>query len=72
MSKTIEMTIAGMHCNGCALGTQGALERLPQVISAKVSFADKQAVVEVEEAAYDESALRQAVKNAGFEVMEIK
>ncbi len=45
MSKTVTLKIEGMRCKGCAMGTQGALEKVAGVESAKVSFPDKQAVV---------------------------
>ena len=45
MSKTVTLKIEGMRCKGCAMGTQGALEKVAGVESTKVSFPDKQAVV---------------------------
>ena len=68
MSKTINMKIKGMHCKGCALGLKGALERLPEVTSAEVTYpAETAVVVWSSDAAYEE-ALKNAVRGAGFEV----
>ncbi len=72
MSKTFTIEISGMHCKGCALGVQGALEKLPQVESAKASFPDKNAVVSIRDDVLNETAVRQAVKAAGFEVTGIQ
>ncbi len=71
MSKTVTLKIEGMRCKGCALGTQGALEKVAGVESAKASFPDKQAVVVCAETV-EESALRAAVEGAGFRVVEVK
>ena len=68
MSKTVTLKIEGMSCKGCAMGTQGALEKVAGVESAKVSFSDKQAVVVCADAV-DEGALRAAVESAGFKVV---
>ena len=68
MNKTVTLKIEGMRCKGCAMGTQGALEKVAGVESAKVSFPDKQAVVVCADAV-DEGALRAAVESAGFKVV---
>lgn len=68
MSKTVTLKIEGMRCKGCAMGTQGALEKVAGVESAKVRFPDKQAVVVCSDAV-DEGALRAAVESAGFKVV---
>lgn len=68
MSKTVTLKIEGMRCKGCAMGTQGALEKVAGVESAKVRFPDKQAVVICADAV-DEGALRAAVESAGFKVV---
>lgn len=72
MSKTVTIKIEGMRCKGCAMGTQGALEKLAQVESARVSFPEKTAVVTCREGQYDEAALRAAVEGAGFRATEIQ
>lgn len=72
MSKTVTIKISGMHCKGCALGVQAALEKLPQVISAKATYPEQVAVVELSTDTPDEGALRDAVKGAGFEVEHIQ
>ncbi|UCF80279.1 MAG: heavy-metal-associated domain-containing protein [Acidobacteriota bacterium] len=44
--KTCRLDVQGMHCGGCAVRGQRALEGVKGVKSAKVSFPDKEAVVE--------------------------
>lgn len=68
MSKTVYMKINGMHCKGCAMGLQGALERLPEVRSAQVMYPDQTAVVVWEGDAAHEETLRNTVASAGFAV----
>jgi len=72
MAKAVTLLIQGMHCNGCALGLRAALKKLPQVLSADVSFKESRAVVECDEALLNEAVLREAVRGAGFEVAEIQ
>lgn len=68
MSKQVTMKIDGMHCNGCALGLTGALEKVPGVLSAQASYPEKTAVVVWDGDAAHEAALRAAVQGAGFQV----
>lgn len=68
MSKTVTMKIDGMHCKGCALGLQGALEKLPAVSSAKVTYPEQLAVVVWDSDASHEETLRNTVSEAGFKV----
>lgn len=65
--KNIEFKVEGMHCNGCALGLEAALEELGFVKSAEVSYPASTAKLEVEEN-YDMSAIEKAVINTGFSV----
>lgn len=72
MPKTYTIEIDGMHCKGCALGVQSALEKLPQVESAEASYPDRSAIVSIKDDILDEVAIRQAVKAAGFAVTAIR
>lgn len=42
----VEFDIEGMHCGGCAARGEKALKGVKGVVSAKVTFEDKSAVVE--------------------------
>lgn len=72
MSKKITIKIDGMHCNGCALGLKGKLEKLPQVKSAETSFQSKSAIVDWDGEEVYEPVLRGAVADAGFKVVSFE
>ena len=68
MRKTL--LIEGMMCGHCAAHVQRALNAIPGV-QAKVDLQRKVAVVEAAQEVADD-VLRQAVANAGYEVVAIK
>ncbi len=68
MSKQVKMKIEGMHCDGCAFGLMGALEKVPGVASAQASYPEKTAVVVWDGDGQYEDVLRTAVSGAGFQV----
>lgn len=70
MKNEIKLKIEGMHCGGCAMGLEAALEELPQVTSAAVSYPEKTAVVEYEAEAPAMAELRRVVEATGFSVVE--
>ncbi len=63
------LSILGMRCAGCISAVEGALNAVPGVSEVNVNFADHSATVKGE---VDPDALRQAVKEAGYDaaVME--
>ena len=61
-----KLNVEGMMCDHCVAHVTKALEGIPGVSSAKVSLADKNAVVEAAPEVTDE-ALVAAVKDAGYE-----
>ncbi len=67
--KTITLNIEGMHCNGCALGLEGALEDLSFVKSASVSYEIKKAVIECD-GEPDMAKIDEVVRNTGFSISE--
>lgn len=67
--KTITLNIEGMHCNGCALGLEGALEDLSFVKSASVSYETKKAVIECD-GEPDMAKIDEVVRNTGFSISE--
>ena len=64
----IELPIEGMTCQHCVRTVRTALESVPGVRSAEVDLDKKRAVVELDEAAAQESDLAQAVEAAGYHV----
>ena len=69
MTKT--MTIEGMMCAHCTGRVQKALEAVPGVESVAMSLENKSAKVTLGEDVADE-ALKAAVTEAGYEVVEVK
>jgi copper chaperone CopZ len=63
------LKIEGMSCGHCVMHVQSALESLPGVTSAKVDLLERQALVEGE--TLDDQALRAAVSDAGYRVVQI-
>jgi DNA-binding transcriptional MerR regulator/copper chaperone CopZ len=66
--RTIELTIEGMHCNGCAKTVESLLCAELGVKAASASFASGGAKVVFDPAAVDLAALAKAVERAGYRV----
>lgn len=66
--KTVELTIAGMHCSGCARTIESLLRAEPGVKAVDISFDDRMARVMFDPAKVDLSALVKAVERAGYQV----
>ncbi|MCM1135999.1 MAG: heavy metal translocating P-type ATPase [Clostridium sp.] len=69
MKKT--MIIEGMMCNHCTGRVQKALEAVPGVAGVAMSLENKSAEVTLDDSVSEE-ALKAAVADAGYEVIEIK
>ena len=69
MKKVI--TIEGMHCDHCAQKVTSGLEQIDGIKKVKVHLKKKQATVVLEHDV-DNNDITSVVKNAGFEVIEIK
>lgn len=68
-SEGLRLSISGMRCAGCVSAVEGALVAVEGVTSVSVNFADHSALVTGHA---DSEALKQAVKDAGYDaaVME--
>ena len=67
MSKTI--LVEGMSCEHCVKAVKAALSELTEVNSVEVDLSLKKVVVEGENLV--EEKLREAIDEAGYEVLEI-
>ncbi len=67
--KKQRLQIQGMHCVGCAMTVDGALEDLPGVKSASTSYARQTAEVEYDEQKVTEAQLIAAVEQAGYKAV---
>ena len=66
------LIVEGMHCKHCAASVSGALESVEGVSGVKINLKKKTATVNVGKNTVCEQAMRDAVKNAGFEVVSIE
>ena len=69
MKKTIK--IEGMSCGHCTAAVTKALSALQGVSETIVSLEAKQATVELSDSQLADDILKEAVEEAGFEVVEI-
>lgn len=67
MIKTI--FIGGMHCEHCVKAVNEALKALPGITSVTVSLEDN--VATVSGPAPDDAAIKAAIEDTGFDVIEI-
>jgi len=66
-----QINIEGMSCGHCVKHVENALMELGGVEKVDVSLSDKYAIVELKEDVAD-SALKEAVEEAGYDVTGIK
>lgn len=66
--KTVDLTIEGMHCGGCARTIEALLRAEPGVKAVNISFDDRTAGVMFDPEKVDLSALVKAVERAGYQV----
>ena len=68
MRETITYTVPGMHCGHCEQAVKSEVGAVPGVESIDVDLTSKVVVVRGEE--LDDTALRAAIDEAGYEVAE--
>lgn len=68
--KTVDLTIQGMHCEGCARTIEALLTSEPGVKVATVSYGNGSARVLYDQATIDLPRLVKAVERAGYRVTE--
>lgn len=61
--------IEGMHCVGCTIAVEGALEDVPGVKSASANYAKQYADVELDESLVGDEQIADAVALAGYSVV---
>ena len=61
--------IQGMHCVGCAMTVDGAVEDLPGVKSATTNYARQVADVEYDEKKVTDSQIITAIQAAGYKAI---
>jgi Cu+-exporting ATPase len=68
----LTLTIGGMHCATCATTVQDSLEEVPGVFGARVNFALGKALVDFDSSVTSRDALRKAVEESGYKVLEVQ
>jgi len=71
VTETATFAIAGMTCASCVARNERALRRLPGVLHAEVNPATERATVEYIPTIVTPDELRRAIREAGYEVVEI-
>ena len=68
--KSVDITIEGMNCHGCASTIQSLLTREPGVRSANVSFTGRKATVLYDPKQTDPGKVATAIEKAGFRTLQ--
>jgi mercuric ion binding protein len=64
--RTVTLAVDGMTCGSCPYVVRTALQEVPGVARAEVSYAEKMAVVTFDDAKATVAALTQATAGVGF------
>ncbi len=64
--QTVTLSVPGMSCAACPITVKKALNKVPGVSKAEVSFKTREAVVSFDDAKATLKALTQATADAGF------
>lgn len=67
--EQIVMSVGGMSCQGCVKNVSGVLQGLPGVEKVEVSLEAAQVSISYDPQKADLSQFREAVENAGFDVL---
>lgn len=67
--QTEIVKIKGMTCMGCVNSVKNVLEKIPGVNGVDVSLEQKQAVIQYDATTTSPNQFKDAVKEAGFEVV---
>ncbi|MBU0598262.1 heavy metal translocating P-type ATPase [Patescibacteria group bacterium] len=70
MDNKIILPIAGMHCASCAMVIERSFKKVAGVKSVNVNYASEKATVDYDEGVTSLDALKKAVKDSGYEVIE--
>lgn len=68
--KILELKIEGMHCEGCSNRLEKILNNIEGVQNAEVILDSKKAIIELNEEADLKETIKEAIIDAGFEVVE--
>jgi len=70
MIQTKKFSIQGMDCGSCAVSIEMLLKNQPGVKSAKVSFDDKEAVIEFDDSEFRQKEVEKIINQMGYKLIE--
>lgn len=65
-TERVTIAVEGMYCDSCAAGIKAMLKRTPGVISAEISYKEKQAVVDYDSQKTTPEKIVEAINNLGY------
>lgn len=68
--EQVVVNVQGMTCGGCVASVTKAIKRLDGVEQANVSLESKVASVIYDDAKTNEAEIKQAVRDAGYDIVE--
>ena len=68
-TKRAVIGVGGMSCQGCVKNVTGVLQALPGVEQVEVSLEKAQATIVFDEARVGEAQFREAIEDAGFDII---
>src|SRR3989339_645551 len=72
MTKTLSLSIGGMHCSSCSTLIERALKKVAGVTRANVNFAAEKAIVIFDEQTSSIDDLIRAVAKAGYQAAVVE
>lgn len=67
---TTEFKISGMTCSGCEKSVKHEVNKLFGIITSKVSYDDKNAIIEFDKTKTNEAEIEKAINSTGYKVTE--
>lgn len=71
-ASSVSLPVTGMSCAACARAIEGSLKETPGVQTAAVNFATGRAAVTFDPAAVGLDGLAQAIRDAGYDVIDAR
>ena len=70
MIQNKKYSVEGMNCGSCAVSIEMLLANQPGVKSAKVSFDNKEAMIEFEDQEFNLDSIKKLIKQMGYVLTE--
>lgn len=70
--QTVEFTISGMTCNGCAKHVKHEVNNLDGIVEANASYENGNAIVQFDQTKTNETEIEKAINSTGYEVTDQK